>query len=58
MNIILTVLKATDLSLEEIVLLDKDELEVIVEYLEKNIGLEEKKDLEKAREFFINHSND
>jgi hypothetical protein len=58
LNIILTMLKKADLSLEKIVLLDKDELKVIQEYLEKDIDLDEKKDLEKAREFYINHSND
>jgi hypothetical protein len=58
LNIILTMLKKTGLSLEKIVLLDKDELKVILEYLENDIDLDEKKDLEKAREFYINHSND
>jgi len=51
-------LKKTSLSLEKIVLLDKDELEEIQKYLENDIDLDEKKDLEKAREFYINHSND
>ena len=58
LNIIITMLKKTSLSLEKIVLLDKDELEEIQEYLENDIDLDEKKDLEKAREFYINHSND
>jgi hypothetical protein len=58
MNIILTMLKKTSLSLEKIVLVGKDELEEIQEYLENDIDLDEKKDLEKAREFYINHSND
>jgi hypothetical protein len=58
MNIILTMLKKTSLSLEKIVLVDKDELEEIQKYLENDIDLDEKKDLEKAREFYINHSND
>lgn len=50
--------KTTGPSLEKVVFLDKDELEEIREYLEKDIDLEEKSDLEKAREFYINHSND
>jgi hypothetical protein len=58
MNIILTMLKKTSLSLEKIVLVGKDELEEIQEYLENDIDLDEKKDLEKARQFYINHSND
>jgi hypothetical protein len=58
LNIIITMLKKTSLSLEKIVLLDKDELEEIQKYLENDIDLDEKKDLEKAREFYINHSND
>jgi hypothetical protein len=58
MNIIIPMLKKTSLSLEKIVLLDKDELEEIQKYLENDIDLDERKDLEKAREFYINHSND
>jgi hypothetical protein len=58
LNIIIPMLKKTSLSLEKIVLLDKDELEEIQKYLENDIDLDEKKDLEKAREFYINHSND
>jgi hypothetical protein len=58
LNIIITMLKKTSLSLEKIVLLDKDELKEIQKYLENDIDLDEKKDLEKAREFYINHSND
>ncbi len=49
--------KTTGPSLEKVVLLDKDELQEIIEYLEKDIDLEEIRDLEKAREFYINHSN-
>jgi hypothetical protein len=51
-------LKTTDTSLEEIVLLGKDELQVIIEYLKKDIDIKEKKDLEKALEFYMNHLND
>jgi hypothetical protein len=58
LNIIITMLKKTSLSLEKIVLLDKAELKEIQKYLENDIDLDEKKDLEKAREFYINHSND
>ena len=45
LNIIITMLKKTSLSLEKIVLLDKDELEEIQKYLENDIDLDEKKDL-------------
>jgi hypothetical protein len=45
-------------SVEEIVLLDKDELQVMIEYLKKDINIEEEKDLEKALEFYMNHRND
>jgi hypothetical protein len=58
LNIMITMLKKTSLSLEKIVLLDKEELEEIQKYLESEMDLDEKKDLEKAREFYINHSND
>ena len=51
-------LKTTHLDLEKIALLDKYELDVIIDYLEKEIDPEEEKNLEKAREFHINHSND
>ncbi len=51
-------LKITGLSLEKVVLLDKDELQEIIEYLKEDIDLKEKIDIGKAREFYINHSQD
>lgn len=51
-------LKSTDPSLEEIVLLDKDELQAMIEHLKKDIDMGEEKDLEKALEFYMNHRND
>jgi hypothetical protein len=50
--------KTTDQSLEEIVRLDKDELQEIIECLNKDIDIGGWKDLEKALGFYINHIND
>jgi hypothetical protein len=47
-----------DLSLDKIVCLDKDDLKIILEYLDRDIDLKEKQNLEEALEYYRNHSSD
>ncbi|MBA3749821.1 MAG: hypothetical protein H0X03_02810 [Nitrosopumilus sp.] len=47
-----------DRTIDKIVFLDKDELKMIIEYLNNDLDLKEKENLEGAREYYLNHSND
>ncbi len=47
-----------NLSLDKIVLLDNDELESVIDYLNEDSGDKEKESSEEAIKFYLNHLND
>lgn len=56
--ILCIVMTKMNLALDKIVLLDNDEIESVIEYLEKDSGDKEKESSEEARKFYLNHLND